>query len=158
MEYIWAPWRINYILSEKENGCILCQKPKQDRDKENLLLYRGKHNLIMLNLYPYNPGHLMVTPYRHIQSLEAMGDEEMLEHFRLVSRCVNVLKETMHPDGFNMGINLGKVAGAGIDDHIHTHIVPRWNGDTNFLPVISDTRAVPEALAATYDKLVHKFA
>ena len=158
MDYIWAPWRIEYILSEKDKECIFCYKPKQDIDKENLLLFRGKHNLIMMNLYPYNPGHLMVAPYRHVQSLEVLDDEEMLEHFRLVDRCVSVLREVMNPQGFNIGLNLGRVAGAGIEDHIHTHVVPRWNGDTNFMPVISDTRAVPEALAATYDKLAGRFA
>ncbi len=156
-EFIWAPWRIEYILGEKEKECIFCYKPRQARDKENLLLYRGKHNLIMMNLYPYNPGHLMVAPYRHIQSLDVLDDSEMLEHFRLTDWCVSILKEVMDPHGFNIGINLGRVAGAGIEDHIHTHIVPRWNGDTNFMPVISDTRAVPEALAATYDKLIEKF-
>ncbi|MFA4837369.1 MAG: HIT domain-containing protein, partial [Dehalococcoidia bacterium] len=130
MEYIWAPWRIEYILGEKEKDCIFCHKPKQDKDKENLLLYRGKRNLVMMNLYPYNPGHLMVAPYRHTNILEALDDEEMLEHLQLVTRCVAVLKEAMKPNGFNIGINLGRVAGAGIEDHIHTHIVPRWNGDT----------------------------
>jgi ATP adenylyltransferase len=158
MEYIWAPWRIEYILCEKEKGCIFCQKPKQNKDKENLILHRGKHNMVLMNLYPYNPGHLMVAPYRHVQRLEMLNDEELLEHFRLVDRCTTVLKESTKPDGFNIGINLGKVAGAGIDDHIHTHIVPRWNGDTNFLPVISDTRAIPEALSGTYDKLINKFS
>lgn len=157
MEHLWALWRMEYILNEKEKGCIFCQKPNQRRDRENLLLYRGKYNLVMMNLYPYNPGHLMVAPYRHINRLDMLNDEEMLEHFRLVDRCVTVLREAMNPDGFNIGLNLGKVAGAGIEDHIHTHIVPRWNGDTNFMPVISDTRVVPEALDATYAKLVGKF-
>ena len=158
MEHIWAPWRIEYILGEKDKECIFCYKPKQDRDRENLLLYRGKSNLVMMNLYPYNPGHLMVAPYRHIQEVDKLGDDEMLEHFQLVNRCVAILKEAMNPEGFNIGMNLGKVAGAGIEDHIHTHIVPRWNGDTNFMPVISDTRAIPEALDETYAKLVGKFA
>jgi ATP adenylyltransferase len=158
MEHIWAPWRIEYILREKDKECLFCQKPKQDQDKENLLLYRGKRNLVMMNRYPYNPGHLMVAPYRHLKGLEMLDDEEMLEHFRLVDRCTVVLREAMNPHGFNIGINLGGVAGAGIEDHIHTHIVPRWNGDTNFMPVIFDTRAIPEALAGTYARLASKFA
>ena len=157
MEYIWAPWRIEYILGEKEKDCIFCVKPRQDSDKENLLLFRGKHNLIMMNLYPYNPGHLMVAPYKHTSDPVELADDELLEHIQLVNRCVTVLRKVMNPDGFNNGMNLGRVAGAGIEDHIHTHIVPRWNGDTNFMPVISDTRAVPEALAATYDKLIGEF-
>ncbi len=156
MEFLWAPWRIEYILSEKDEDCIFCYKPKENKDRENLLLLRGEKNLVMLNKYPYNPGHLMVAPYKHVSSLDALDDEEMQEHFRLVSRCVEMLRAEMNPEGFNIGINLGKVAGAGIEEHIHTHIVPRWNGDTNFMPVFSDIRVVPEALEATYDKLIGK--
>ncbi|NQT71870.1 MAG: HIT domain-containing protein [Chloroflexi bacterium] len=156
MEFMWAPWRIEYILGEKDEDCIFCYKPKEDKDRENLLLFRGERNLVMLNKYPYNPGHIMVAPYKHVSSLDALDDEDLLEHFKLVSRCVEMMKEEMNPEGFNIGINLGKVAGAGIEEHIHTHIVPRWNGDTNFMPVFSDMRVVPEALEATYDKLVGK--
>lgn len=158
MENLWAPWRIEYILGEKEEYCIFCEKPKQDRDEDNLILYRGEGNFVIMNLYPYNPGHLMVAPYRHVQSLGLLRDDELLEHFRLVNQCVSVLQETMNPEGFNIGINMAKVAGAGIEDHIHTHIVPRWNGDTNFMPVISNTRVIPEALAKSYAKLAGKFA
>lgn len=153
MDYIWAPWRIEYILSSKDEECIFCDKPKGDNDRENLILYRAKHNLVMLNKYPYNPGHLMVAPYKHVSQLDYLEDDELLEHIQLMKRCVIMLREVMSPDGFNMGVNLGRVAGAGIEEHIHTHIVPRWNGDTNFMPVVSDTRAVPEALDATYTKL-----
>lgn len=156
MEFMWAPWRIEYILGEKDEDCIFCYKPQEDKDRENLILYRGDRNLVMLNKYPYNPGHVMVAPYKHVSSLDALDDEDLLEHFKLVSRCVEMMKEEMNPEGFNIGINLGRVAGAGIEEHIHTHIVPRWNGDTNFMPVFSDTRVVPEALEATYDKLVGK--
>ncbi|MCL0034990.1 HIT domain-containing protein [Dehalococcoidia bacterium] len=157
MEHLWAPWRMEYILGEKERGCIFCEKPKQDTDAQNYILHRGERNFSMLNIYPYNPGHLMVAPYRHVASLGELNDEELLEHFRLVGRCVSVLRETASPSGFNIGINLGKVAGAGVEDHIHTHIVPRWEGDTNFMPVISHTRVLPEALAETYARLVAKF-
>ena len=156
MEHMWAPWRIEYILSEKDAKCIFCEKPNQDRDRENLILYRGNKNVVMLNRYPYNPGHLMVAPYKHVSELDILDDEELLEHIRLVSKCVVMLRKEVSPEGFNVGINLGRVGGAGIEDHIHTHIVPRWNGDTNFMPVISDTRSVPEALDATYAKLEGK--
>ncbi len=158
MEYLWAPWRMQYISGEKEEGCIFCKKSAEDRDKENYILYRGKKNLIMLNAYPYNPGHLMVAPYRHVGSVELLEDDELAEHSRLVSRCVAVLRKVMGPDGLNAGMNLGKVAGAGIDDHVHSHVVPRWGGDTNFMPVIGDTRVLPEALDQTYDKLVGEFS
>jgi len=157
MRQIWAPWRIEYIQMEKSAGCILCDKPKQNNNTANYILYRGSKNFIMLNSYPYNPGHLMTAPYRHIASLEELTDEERNEHFEIVSRGIKVLKEVFNPSGFNIGINMGKVAGAGIDDHFHTHTVPRWQGDTNFMPVISDIKVIPEALAETYKKLKEKF-
>jgi ATP adenylyltransferase len=158
MKRIWAPWRIEYIRSEKPKECILCQKPGENRDRDNYILFRGERNFVILNKYPYNPGHLMVAPYRHLPTLDELTDEELLEHFNLVRKCVRILAEEYKPEGFNIGINLGKVAGAGIDDHIHTHIVPRWNGDTNFMTVVADMRAVPHALAATYDELSERMA
>jgi len=157
MKYVWGPWRMEYILMEKPEGCILCEKPEEDNDEENCILYRGEKNFVILNRYPYSPGHLMVSPYRHTDSLEKLTEEERNEHFAIVSRCIEVLRKEINPDGFNLGINLGKVAGAGIDDHVHTHIVPRFQGDTNFMTVISDVRVVPEALAETYQKLKGKF-
>jgi ATP adenylyltransferase len=157
MEQIWAPWRIEYIEMEKAKGCILCDKPKENNDAPNYILYRGKKNFVILNSYPYNPGHLMVAPYRHVASLEELTNEELSEHFEIVSRSLKVLRRVFNPGGFNIGINMGKVAGAGIDDHIHTHIVPRWPGDTNFMPVIADVRVLPEALAETYDRLKDEF-
>lgn len=156
-EHIWAPWRIEYILSEKPEGCILCDKPKESRDRENLILYRGELNFVIMNLYPYNPGHLMVTPYKHTSNLEELDDKEMLELSQIVKKCVRILKENLKPGGFNIGMNLGRVAGAGIDEHLHVHIVPRWNGDTNCMPVLSGTRVIPQALAETYDELYCKF-
>jgi len=141
---------------EKPVGCILCEKPGQNNDAQNYILHRGDKNFIILNSYPYNPGHLMVAPYRHVASLEKLTDEERQEHFEIVSRSVRVLKQVFNPGGFNIGINLGKAAGAGIEDHFHTHIVPRWQGDTNFMPVLSDVRVLPEALADTYQKLKGK--
>ncbi len=156
MKQIWAPWRMEYIQLKKPEGCILCEAPRQDNDAVHIL-YRGDKNFVIMNSYPYNPGHLMIVPYRHIASLEELADEERHEHIDIISRSIEILKQVFSPGGFNLGINIGKVAGAGIEDHVHTHIVPRWQGDTNFLPVISDTRVVPEALAETYQRLKGKF-
>ena len=153
MDQIWAPWRMEYIRMEKPEGCILCEKPAQDCDAENYILYRGSKNFVILNAYPYNPAHLLIAPYRHLGGLDELDDEERNEHFAIVCRCVGLLREAFHPDGFNIGINMGRVAGAGIDKHVHTHVVPRWQGDANFMPVISDVRVVPEALAETFEKL-----
>ena len=142
---------------EKPKGCILCDKPKENKDVLNYILYRGDKNFVIMNSYPYNPGHLMIAPFRHIASPEELADAELHEHFEIVSRSISVLRQVFSPGGFNIGINLGKAAGAGIDDHVHTHIVPRWHGDTNFMPVLSDIRVMPEALAETYEKLRGKF-
>jgi len=153
MEQLWAPWRIEYILKAGEGACFLCQKPQQDDDESNLVLHRGKSNFVILNAYPYNPGHLMVVPYRHLGHLEDLTDDELREHFDIVKRSVKLLTEVLKPAAFNVGLNIGKIAGAGVDDHIHTHIVPRWQGDTNFMPIIANDKVLPEALAATYKKL-----
>ena len=153
MEQIWAPWRMEYIEKPKANGCILCQKPKENNDEENFILYRGQSNFIILNAFPYISGHLMVVPYRHIANLQELTDDEAKEHFDIVKRGVKVLMEALKPAGFNIGLNIGKVAGAGIEGHLHTHIVPRWQGDSNFMTVLSSTRVISEALAATYEKL-----
>ncbi len=157
MDRLWAPWRTGYIRQEKPPGCIFCDKPKESRDEENLILYRGKHNFVIMNAFPYNPGHLMVVPYRHIGKLNQMTPDERNEHYEIVSRSVTVLGEVNKTENFNLGMNLGRVAGAGIDDHIHTHIVPRWNGDNNFMPVVSDTRIISESLTAIYQRLKEKF-
>jgi len=157
MEQIWAPWRIKYIRMEKPPGCILCEKPGQSTDAASYILYRGDKNFVIMNAYPYNPGHLMVAPYRHVASPDELSDDERDEHFEIVSQSLKVLRQVFSPDGFNLGINLGKVAGAGIEDHFHTHIVPRWQGDTNFMPVTSGVRVVPQALAETYNQLKGKF-
>jgi len=157
MKHIWAPWRMTYIKSEKSGGCILCGKSTQNDDEKNFVLYRGKLNFVMLNLYPYNPYHLMVVPYKHTSALEDLSEKERNEHFEIVSRCTGILRNELHPAGFNIGINMGAVAGAGIEDHIHTHIIPRWQGDTNFVTVVSDIRVVPEALADSYRKLKGRF-
>ncbi|MDP2917247.1 MAG: HIT domain-containing protein [Dehalococcoidia bacterium] len=158
MKHIWAPWRIKYIEIKEPEGCFLCDKPKQDNDAESYILHRGRLNFVILNSYPYNPGHLMVAPYRHIGNLEDLTVEERNDHYELVSRCVTVLKQVLDTQFFNIGMNLGRVSGAGVADHIHTHIVPRWNGDTNFMPVVADTKVLPEAMADTYKKLKAKFS
>jgi len=157
MHNLWAPWRINYILNEKEEGCIFCIKPKQIKDRENLILFRGKTAFIIMNKYPYNSGHLMVVPYTHKESYENLTDEELLEINKLIQVSIKVLKKKLSPHGFNLGVNLGKVSGAGIDEHIHFHIVPRWEGDTNFMPVFADCRVIPQSLTELYDILKGDF-
>ena len=153
MEQLWAPWRIEYVRRAKDRRCILCQKPRENDDEANLILHRGQSNFIILNAFPYSPGHLMVAPYRHVSELQEVTDGESKEHFELVKKAVALLNQVLKPDGFNLGLNVGKNAGAGIQRHLHTHIVPRWQGDTNFMPVMSDTRVISEGLAATYGKL-----
>ncbi|MBI2836385.1 MAG: HIT domain-containing protein [Chloroflexi bacterium] len=157
MEYIWAPWRVAYVRLEKQAGCFLCDKPRETDDTGNYILYRGEKNFVIMNSYPYNPGHLMVCPFRHIATPEELALEELLEHFDIINRAMKALRETLRPEGFNLGMNIGKVAGAGIDTHVHTHIVPRWQGDTNFMPVVSGTKVISEALADTYRQLKTKF-
>ena len=157
MEQLWAPWRMQYIQLDKPAGCILCDKPGNKDDEASYILYRGKYNFVMLNLYPYNSGHLMVAPYQHAADLAELSDAARHEHIDIISQSIKILKEALHPDSFNVGANLGRVAGAGIDEHFHTHVVPRWNGDTNFMPIVADTKVVNEALAETYHKLKGKF-
>lgn len=153
MEQLWAPWRIEYVRRVKESHCILCQKPAENDDEANLILHRGQSNFIILNAFPYSPGHLMIAPYRHISELQEVTDGEAREHFDLVKKAVALLNQVLKPHGFNLGLNMGRSAGAGIEEHLHTHVVPRWQGDTNFMPVMSDTRVISEGLAATYRKL-----
>ena len=153
MKILWAPWRIEYIRSPKHDGCIFCDFPKENRDRERLILYRGEHAFVIMNNYPYNPGHVMIAPYRHVGRWEDLNDVELLEIMKLSQLMIKALKVAMNPDGFNLGVNLGRVAGAGIDDHVHLHVVPRWNGDTNFMPVVDDTKVIPESLEEAYDEL-----
>lgn len=157
MDRLWAPWRMEYIeQSDKKPGCIFCVLPEENDDDKNLILYRGEYCFIMLNSFPYNPGHLMVSPYMHTADMYDLDDLTLLEINHLVRYCTKLLKATSNPDGFNLGVNLGRTAGAGIADHIHWHIVPRWNGDTNFMPVIAETRVLPQSLQASYKKLKQK--
>ncbi len=158
MERIWAPWRIGYILSDKkENGCVFCNAFKTKKDKEKLVIHRSQHSFVIMNLYPYNAGHIMVVPNRHIDSPTLLDAQEQLDMFNTVNQTLDILKTVMHPDGFNLGMNLNRTAGAGIEDHIHIHIVPRWNGDTNFMSTISNTKVISEAIEETYDKIKKAF-
>ncbi len=157
MQRLWAPWRMEYIeKADHTPGCIFCVKPAERRDRENGILYRGKTAFIMMNAFPYNTGHLMIAPYKHTADLYDLTDEELLEISRLVRYSVGLVGAAMKPDGFNLGVNLGRTAGAGFADHVHWHVVPRWNGDTNFMPVVGNTKVLPESLEATYDKLMRK--
>ncbi len=154
MERLWAPWRIGYILSDKkEEGCIFCNALNSKDDEKGFVLYRSTLSFIIMNLYPYNAGHIMVVPNRHIDTPLKLTEEEQIDLFRLVNLGIETIQRVMKPDGFNLGMNLGKTAGAGIDDHMHVHIVPRWNGDTNFMSTVSDTKVISEAIRETYNKL-----
>jgi ATP adenylyltransferase len=158
MEHLWAPWRMEYILMEKPQGCFLCDAPIEDDDEGNFILYRGKWNFIIMNRYPYNPGHLLIAPYKHVANLEQLSKQALYEHSDLTLKSIKVMKQAFKCKNFNVGMNLGAVAGAGTADHIHTHIVPRWQGDTNFMPVIGGLRVMPEAVEQTYQQLKPGFS
>lgn len=154
MDRLWAVWRVAYIrVANKQRGCIFCELPSERKDFENLILLRSKYAFLMLNRFPYNPGHLMIAPYRHLGSLEFLKEEEVLDMWRLLKLSIRALRETMAPDGFNIGINVGKVAGAGFEGHVHVHVVPRWNGDTNFMPIIANAKVISESLESVYREL-----
>lgn len=165
MKRLWAPWRMEYILDDKKHDiCLFCDVSKKDknrvnktRDRKNLILFRGKKSFIMLNKYPYNSGHLMVVPYFHTPTFEGLSDDVLFDLIKNVERSTRILKEVLNPDGFNMGLNFGKVAGAGMESHMHMHVVPRWTGDTDSMPIIAETRVMPEHLQKTYNKLVRHF-
>jgi ATP adenylyltransferase len=158
MDRIWAPWRIGYILSDKkEDGCVFCNAYNTENDEDKLVIHRSKHSFVIMNLYPYNAGHIMIVPNRHINNPTLLEADEQLDLFSLVNRSLDVIKKVMNPEGFNLGMNLNRTAGAGIEDHIHIHIVPRWNGDTNFMSTISDTKVISEALEETYKKIKSAF-
>lgn len=145
------------IESFRDEGCIFCTKPAAEDMRASLVLHRGRTAFVIMNLYPYNTGHVMVAPFRHVGALEELDEEEMAELMYLTTLAVKALKEEMQPQGFNLGINLGKVAGAGYDEHVHMHIVPRWQGDTNFMPVVGESKVMPETVEATYDRLLPVF-
>jgi len=156
MRYLWAPWRMDYILGKKKKGCFFCKKLEEKKSKRTLILCQGEYVFVVMNKYPYNNGHLMVVPKRHCRDLEQLDNRELKELFDLLKASVRVLKASFHPHGFNIGMNIGRMGGAG-EDHLHLHIVPRWAGDTNFMPVIGETKIIPEYLERTYQKLHSAF-
>jgi ATP adenylyltransferase len=154
MNQLWAPWRMEYIgQSEPLPGCLFCAMVQPAGDDHDHVVYRGKRAFVVLNRYPYNAGHLMVVPHQHVGALNKLEPEMAAEMLTTAQLAVRVLEEAMRPEGFNLGINQGKAAGAGIEDHIHLHVVPRWNGDTNFMPVLAGAKVIPEHLSATAAKL-----
>jgi ATP adenylyltransferase len=156
-DILYSPWRLKYILSEKENKCIFCDRPSKAEDEKHLILYRSQFCFVIMNMYPYNNGHLMVVPYQHTSSLTELSKDEIDNVFETVQLCESVLRRNYNPDGINIGMNIGKEAGAGIDEHIHVHILPRWSGDVNFFSVIGGTRVVPEAFETAYIQLKEQF-
>jgi ATP adenylyltransferase len=159
MKKMWAPWRMTYItgIDVGKGACIFCSKRRKKNDRKNLILYRGEKCLVIMNLFPYNNGHLMVVPNAHAADIDALDKKTSGELWDLVCLSRKALAMVLRPDGFNIGMNLGRTAGAGIDRHLHVHIVPRWNGDTNFMPVLDDTKVVSQALLDTYDALLPAF-
>lgn len=158
MEVLWAPWRIEYILGPKPDACALCVPQNTTEDDARHVLYRGEHVFVIMNKFPYNNGHLMVVPYRHVMDLAGLNPGESAEIMSMLTLCSHVLREAMHPQGINVGLNLGEAAGAGIRDHLHFHLVPRWNGDSSFMAVMNETRVIPEHLESTYQTLKPLFA
>ncbi|MFC2037142.1 HIT domain-containing protein [Chloroflexota bacterium] len=153
MKHLWSPWRLEYLMAPKVEGCIFCHAARKDDDQESLVLLRGERAFLILNRYPYNNGHFMAVPYSHVPSLEDLDTPTLTGVMLLLNRGLAALRSTMSPDGFNIGVNLGRVAGAGVEDHVHIHAVPRWAGDTNFMPVLGDMRVVPQTWLQTYDLL-----
>ena len=156
MDYLWSPWRYRYVSqADKGEGCPFCLKVEADpaRDRENLVLFRGRDNFILLNLYPYTTGHVLVTPYAHVARIEEIPIATLVEMMELARRLQAALQTCYNPEGYNLGMNLGKCAGAGVEDHLHLHLLPRWTGDSNFMTVVGETRVQPEELLTTYDKL-----
>ena len=150
LEKLWAPWREKFILCEKQPGCFLCSTAKENKDSKNFILHRGKKCFVILNRYPYNTGHLMVSPFRHVGKLEDLKEDEANELLKITQLCIKAIKKGMKPQGINLGMNLGKISGAGVADHLHLHIVPRWSGDTNFMPVLAETKVVSMSLSNVY--------
>jgi ATP adenylyltransferase len=156
-DILYSPWRLQYVLSKKSEECIFCVKPSEDNDKKHLILYRSESCFVIMNIFPYNNGHLMVVPNKHVPTLNGLNKEEINDLFETVQLCENVITKVYSPDGMNIGMNLGKAAGAGIDEHIHVHIVPRWNGGVNFMSAIGGTRVIPESFDQAYSKLKEQF-
>jgi ATP adenylyltransferase len=158
MERLWAPWRLQYVGGAKHAGCIFCEKPLEGDDRAAYIVHRGTHAFVLLNAFPYNNGHVMVAPYAHLAALEELPAETLHEIMDLAKLCSQALKIAFSPNGLNAGFNLGAAAGAGIADHMHMHLVPRWLGDTNFMPVLTDVRVIPQSLDESYRVLTEAFA
>ncbi|HOJ39636.1 MAG TPA: HIT domain-containing protein [bacterium] len=156
-QILWAPWRMGYILRAKQRGCFLCQAARGKNSDEDYVVFRSNTAFVILNTFPYNNGHLMVVPVRHVADLEALTETEAFELFRLTRLSLKALRSTIRPHGFNVGVNLGACAGAGVKDHLHIHLVPRWEGDTNFMPVLGGTKVIPQSLLELRDTLRKAF-
>ena len=152
---LWAPWRINYVQGKKTKGCIFCQAVKTKRD---YVVFRTRHSVVMLNIFPYNNGHLMVSPLRHVNDTAKLNQVEVVDLFAALNKAKDLLQAVLKPQGFNVGINLGRAAGAGIAGHLHIHIVPRWVGDTNFMPITAHTKVISQSLKELHKKLIHAYA
>jgi len=156
---LWAPWRMEYLTAPREDestGCLFCRLAKENNDRENLIVYRGKTNFVVLNRFPYNNGHVMIVPYSHGASLLELSDAELSDMTLLSKHSIKAINAAYKPGGFNIGMNIGEAGGAGIKNHLHLHVVPRWTGDTNFMPVIGETKTLPQHLMSTYD-LIHNY-
>jgi ATP adenylyltransferase len=159
MDYLWTPWRYAYVTNaHSSSGCIFCDAAKGKEDEKNGIVYRGERCFIILNIFPYTSGHVMVVPYEHVDQLSKLGTAAAAEMMMLSQRLEKVLREVYRPDGLNLGMNIGRAAGAGVADHIHMHVLPRWSGDTNFMTTVSETRVLPEALEVTYHRIREKMA
>ncbi len=158
MKQMWAPWRMDFITGEKKDtGCVFCVLPKESEDRKNLILYRGKESFVIINKYPYNNGHVMIVPFQHTNDLSALSQKSLDSLMSLGRKTVDILKLAYKAEGFNLGMNLGAAGGAGIREHLHLHVVPRWNGDTNFMPVLADTKSMPQHILECYDVLFPHF-
>ena len=153
MEKLWAPWRSKFISSKKVKGCIFCKRLKENKDRKNLILFRGEKSFVIMNRFPYNPGHLMACTNRHTGKLENLTESEMKDLMKTTQLAIKTLKSALKPQGLNLGLNLGKVSGAGVASHLHIHIVPRWNGDTNFMPILARTKVVSIGMDEIFVKL-----
>ena len=154
MDYLWTPWRYRYVAgASKSEGCIFCDAGRSTEDEQTLVVLRGRKNFVILNRYPYTSGHVMVAPYEHVADFSAVEGETLAEMMRMAQRVQAALAETYHPEGYNLGMNLGRAAGAGIPVHLHLHVLPRWAGDTNFMTVVGETRIEPECLSTTFTRL-----
>ena len=158
MKVLWAPWRMTYILSDqKDSQCIFCPTKNRNQDRSRLILWVGPLTMVMMNRFPYINGHLLVAPARHVSDLDSLSSEEMFDLLGMVRESISILKRAMNPEGFNVGLNLGKVAGAGVEEQMQFHIVPRWNGDTNYMTVLGEIRVIPQHIEETYSKLLPFF-